>query len=109
MPPLQQDGYLWGPCYHCQAAETQPQTVKMQALGKTAAAGFEVAFGAAEHWVVFVVVTETVWKFASGAAVSVGAVGTADRSSTVGEETDGGVNFAESVALEPCGLVVQVL
>lgn len=65
--------------------------------------------GAPGQWVVFVVVTETVWEIASGAVVSAGEVGTADRSSAGGEETDGGVNFAASVALEPCAFVAEVL
>lgn len=55
-----------------------------------------------------VVATETVREFASGAAVSAGGVGTVDRSSVGGGETDGGVNFAASVALEPCAFVVVV-
>lgn len=55
-----------------------------------------------------VVATETVWEFESGAAVSAGGVGTADRPSAGGVETDGGVNFAASVALEPCASVVVV-
>lgn len=52
-----------------------------------------------------VVVTETSWEFASGVVVSAGGVGTADRSSAGVEETDGGVNSAASVALEPCAFV----
>ncbi len=56
----------------------------------------------------FVVTTETGWESASGAVVSAGGVGTADRSSEGGGETAGGVNFAESVALEPCAYVVVV-
>lgn len=56
-----------------------------------------------------VVATETVWEFASGAVVFAGGVGTADRSSAGGGETDGGVNFAASVALEPCVFVVVFL
>ena len=55
-----------------------------------------------------VVETETGWEFASGAVVSAGGVGTADRSSAGGGETDGDVNFAASVALEPCAFVVVV-
>lgn len=35
-------------------------------------------------------------------------MGTAERSSAGGEETDGGVNFAASVALEPCVFWVLV-
>lgn len=65
--------------------------------------------GAAGQWVVFVVVTETVWEIASGAVVSAGKVGTADRSSAGGEETDGGIKFVASVALEPRVFVVEVL
>lgn len=53
-------------------------------------------------------VVVTVREFASGAAVSAGGVGTADRSSAGGGETDGGVNFAAPVALEPCAFVVVV-
>lgn len=56
-----------------------------------------------------VVATETVWEFASAAAVSAGGVATAERSSAGGGETDGGVNFAASVASEPCAFVVEVL
>lgn len=74
------------------------------AFGK-AAVGFEVVSGAAGRWEVSVVVTESVWEFASGAAVSAGRVGTADRSPAGAGETDGGVNFAASVALEPCAFV----
>lgn len=54
------------------------------------------------------VVNEAVWEFASGAAVSAGGVGTVDRSCAGGGETDGGVNFAASVALEPGVFVVVV-
>lgn len=60
--------------------------------------------GAAGQWVVFVVVTETVWEIAAA-----GESGTADRSSAGEEETDGGIKFAASVALEPCVFVVKVL
>lgn len=81
----------------------------MLLFGKTAAVGFEVVGGVAGQWVVFVVVTEIVWEIASGAVVSAGGVGTADRSSAGGEETDEGVNFAASVALEPCAFVAEVL
>lgn len=77
----------------------------MWAFGKAAAVGFEVVSGAVGQWAVSVVVTETVWEFAYGAAVSAGGVGTADRSSVGGGETGGGVNFAASGALEPCAFV----
>lgn len=52
-----------------------------------------------------VVVTGIVSEIASGSAVPAGGAGTVDRSSAGGEETDGGVNFAASVALEPCAFV----
>lgn len=55
------------------------------------------------------VVTEAASEFASGAGVSAGRVGTADRSCAGGGETDEGVNFAASVALEPGAFVVVVL
>lgn len=55
-----------------------------------------------------VVVTGTVWQFASGPVVSADRLGTADRSSAGGGETDGGVNFAALVALEPCAFAVVV-
>lgn len=53
-----------------------------------------------------VIVTGTEWEFASGAVVFAAGVGTADRSSAAGGETDGGVNFAAFVALEPSVFVV---
>lgn len=56
-----------------------------------------------------VIVTGTEWEFASGAVVFAAGVGTADRSSAAGGETDGGVNFAAFVALEPCAFVVVVV
>lgn len=56
-----------------------------------------------------VVGTGTAWGFAFGVAVSAGGLGTADRSSAGGGETDGGVNFAASVALEPCAFVLVAL
>lgn len=56
----------------------QPWSLNMWAFGKTVAVGFEVVSGAAGQWAVSVVVTETVWEFASGAAESAGEVGTAD-------------------------------
>lgn len=54
------------------------------------------------------VVTEAALEFASGAGVSAGRVGAADRSCAGGGETDEGVNFAASVALEP-GVFVAVV
>lgn len=54
-------------------------------------------------------VTEAALEFASGAGVSAGRVGTADRSCAGGGETDEGVNFAASVALEPGVFVVVVV
>lgn len=80
----------------------------MWASGKAAVVGFGVVTGAAGGWVVSVVVTDTVREFASGAAGSAGGAGTADNSSAGGGETDGGVNLAASVALEPCVFVVVV-
>lgn len=58
---------------------------------------------------VFVGVTEAVWGFASGAAVSAGIVRTADRSFAEGGEIDEDVNFAASVAFEPRVFVVVVV
>lgn len=55
------------------------------------------------------VVTETVWEFASGAVVSAGGVEAADSSSAGGGETGGDVNFAASVAPGPCATVEEVL
>lgn len=49
-----------------------------------------------------------VGDFESEAAASAGEVGTADRSSAGGVGTDEGVNFAASVALEPCAFVEVV-
>lgn len=80
----------------------------MWAFGKAAAVGFEVVSAAAGGRVVSVVVTGTEREFASGAAVSAAGVGTADRSSAGGGGTDGGVNFAASVALEPCEFAAVV-
>lgn len=80
----------------------------MWAFGKAAAVGFEVVSGAAGRWFVSVVLTETVREFASGAVVAAGGEGTADRSSAGEGETDGGVNFAASVALEPCAFAAVV-
>lgn len=80
----------------------------MWAFGKAAVVGFEVASGAAGRWVVSVVLTGIVREFASGAVVLAGGVATADRSTAGEGETDGGVNFAASVALEPCVFVVVV-
>lgn len=50
------------------------------------------------------VVSEAVWEFASA-----GGVGTGDRPFAAVGESDGDVNFAASVALEPGVLVVVVL
>lgn len=87
----------------------RPWTLEMWVFGKAAAVGFEVESGAAGQWVVSVVLTETVLEFASGVVGSAGGVGSADRSSAGEGETDGGVNFAASVALEPCAFAVVVL
>lgn len=105
----QQQCYLWVQGCRRRAAETQPRTLEMWAFGKAAAVGSEVASGEAGRRVASVVATGTVWGFASfGAAVSAGGVGTADRSSAGGGETDEGVNFAASVALEPCAFAAVV-
>lgn len=79
----------------------------MWAFGKAVVVGLEVV--AVGWWVESVTEIGTVWVFAFGAAVSAGGVGTADRSSAGGGETDGGVNFAASVELEPCAFEVVVL
>lgn len=50
--------------------------------------------------------TETVRGFASGAVLSAGGGGAADRTSAGVGEADGGVNFA--AAVEPCAFVVVV-
>lgn len=55
------------------------------------------------------VATETVWEFASGAVVSAGGAEAADSSSAGGGETGEDVNFAASVAPEPCAFVAEVL
>lgn len=80
----------------------------MWAFGKAAAVGFEVVSGATGKWVVSVVLTGTVREFASGAVALAAGVVTVDRSSAGEGETDGGVNFAASVALEPCVFAVVV-
>lgn len=80
----------------------------MWATGR--AAGFEMEKGIVEIQAVSVIVTGIIGVFASGVVASAGIMGAADKSSVEEGETDGGVNFAASVALEPCasaGLVLE--
>ena len=84
----------------------------MEAFGKATEVGSEVASGATGRWSVSVVAwagSETVRVLASGDEASAGAVTAAGRASVGLGGTDGGVNFAAAVGLEPCALVAVAL
>lgn len=71
--------------------------------GKAAEVGFGESNGAAGQGAVFAEGNGSEWGSATGSAVSAAGEGTADRTAAAGGGTDGGVNFAASVALGPGG------
>lgn len=77
--------------------------------GKVEEVGFVALNGTVEWGVASAEGTGSVWESASGTVVSAAGEGTVDSSAAAGGQTDGGVSFAASVALEPRLSVMVVL
>lgn len=77
--------------------------------GKEEEVGFVALNGTAGRGVASAEGTGSVWESASGTVESAAGEGTVDRPAAAGGQTDGGVSFAASVALEPSLSVMVVL
>lgn len=81
----------------------------MWVIGKEEEVGFGALCGTAGRGVASAEGTGSVWESASGTVESAAGEGTVDRPAAAGGQTDGGVSFAASVALEPSLSVMVVL
>lgn len=77
--------------------------------GKEEKVGFVALNGTVGRGVASAEGTGSVWESASGTVVSAAGEGTVDKPAAAGGQTDGGVSFAASVALEPSLSVMVVL